>query len=161
MISYEKLTVYQSGTIFMTNKQPKRKARPGIDEYGRNSFLNNLIDGKLEKIRKDIEHGINIDFQDDNGWTAFHFASQEGHIEVIKLLVEKNANPNLHDIHGNGPLWTALMNSKGKMDIVEILLDAGADAKHKNKHGRSPLNMAMTIKNGIDKPFIDRNINEE
>jgi ankyrin repeat protein len=74
------------------------------------------------------------------------------------LLIHNKANPNLHDIHGNDPLWTAIMNSRGKMDIIELLLDAGADSNHKNKHGRSPLDMASTIKNGIEKPFVDRKI---
>jgi ankyrin repeat protein len=142
----------------MTNKQPKRKARPGVDEYGRNNLFNLLIEGNISKVKEDIFRGANVDFQDDNGWTALHFASQEGHIEIVRLLLEKGANPNLHDIHGNGPLWTAIMNSSGKLGIIELLLDAGADSAHKNKYDRSPIDIVLAMKNGIEKPFLERNL---
>ncbi|MFR5441933.1 ankyrin repeat domain-containing protein [Alistipes sp.] len=31
-------------------------------------------------------NGLNLDLQDDSGWTALHFAAQENSPEIIELL---------------------------------------------------------------------------
>ena len=52
-------------------------------------------------------------------------ASQEGHTEIVSLLLKANAKVSL-DQNGTTPLDTA--NHHGHTDIVTMLLDAGTDS---------------------------------
>ncbi len=137
----------------MTGKNPKRKPRHGIDEYGRTALHYAAHDGDVERIKALIGEGVDVNQQDDNGWTPLHFAAQLNHCGAIGILLENQANPNLHDSHGNGPLWTATMNARGRYAGIEALLKAGADPAHSNAHGRSPHEMAKTIQGGLEDVF--------
>ena len=35
------------------------------------------------------------------GWTAVHFAAYEGHVEILQLLLESGAKPDLKDWQGD------------------------------------------------------------
>ena len=137
----------------MSGKQPKRIPRHGVDEYGRTSLVNAIINGDEPLVKKLIAEGADINHQDDNGWSALHFVAQERKNTILKLLLSCGANPDLLDLHGNTPLWTAVMNSRGDFSAIRLLIKNGAMVDIKNKHGKSPLDMAMTIKGGLEKEF--------
>jgi uncharacterized protein len=139
----------------MTQKQPKRIPRAGIDEYGRSALHHAAINGDVDAINLLIKNGSDINQQDDNGYTALHFSALKYHHNIVVKLISLGSDVNLHDIYGNGPLWTAVMNSRGTLTIVTALLKANANPDHKNINNKSPREMANTIKNGIDLPFID------
>ena len=134
----------------MTGKIPKKDQRPEIDEYGRTA-LHYARDPEI--IQNLIDSGLDVNLQDDNGWCPMHFFAQDGNVEAMEVALSNNANPNLTDSHGNGPLWTATMNAKGNFSCVIALLKAGAVANHRNAHGRSPSDMAATIKGGLESVF--------
>ena len=134
----------------MSGKQPKRIPRPGIDEYGRSPLLIAASEGNLPKVLAHLSEGAAIDLQDDDGWTALRFATQARSEEVVRVLLERGANPNLVDSHGNGPLWGAVMGARGNFGIIQLLIAAGASTSQKNKHGRSPRDMAQTIGHGLE-----------
>src|SRR5262245_18037937 len=129
----------------MSGKQPKRKPRPGVDEYGRTPLHYAALNGDYDTLVRLIDSGSSIDAQDDNGCTALHFAAQERQSSLLEELLRRGASPNLVDSHGNSPLWVGLINSKGNYSIVKKLLSAGADPDHKNAHGRSPQDMATLM----------------
>ena len=137
----------------MTKKIPKKNPRQGIEEYGRNKLHYAADAGDVETVDSLLNQGLDINAQDDNGWTALHFAAQMNHANVIELLLSKMADPNLVDIHGNNPLWTATMKARGDFRCVELLLMAGSNPSTKNKYGRSPIEIAKTIANGLETPF--------
>jgi uncharacterized protein len=128
----------------MSGKQPKRKPRPGVDEYGRTPLHYAAVNGDFNALLRLLESGSPIDAQDDNGWTALHFATQDRHTKLVEELLRRSANPNLVNSHGNSPLWAGLMSARGDYSIVKKLLAAGADPDHKNVHGRSPRDIATT-----------------
>ncbi len=66
-------------------------------------------------------------------------------VDLSKYLLEKGADPNLQDIHGNTPLWTAIFNSKHQKGVIKILLQYGADPAIVNKYGKTPLLMFETF----------------
>ncbi len=137
----------------MAGKQPKRKPRPGVDEYGRIPLHYAAGNGDIAMVRAQLTSGASPNAQDDNGWTPLHFAAQGRHAEIVQLLVHEHANPNLVDRHGNGPLWTAIMNSRDDFAIIKLFLAHGADATRKNVHGKCPKEMALTIGHGLETLF--------
>jgi ankyrin repeat protein len=68
------------------------------------------------------------------GGTPLAIVSQEGHKEVVELLLRAGAEM------GKGPLLVACQN--GHKDIAQLLLRAGADKNSALKSGATPLFMA-------------------
>ena len=131
----------------MTGKIPKKKARDGVDEYGRTP-LHYAVE--VSEIKSLVALGQNINLQDDNGYSPLHFSAQRKNLETILFLLKNGANPNALDIHGNSPLWTATMNAMGEFECIVALLNAGANPNQKNKHGKSPADVANVIGNGLE-----------
>jgi uncharacterized protein len=141
--------------IEMAGRQPKRKARLGVDDYGRTPLHQAVIAGDFNALIKLLDSGSEKNTQDDNGWTALHFATQNRHSTIVMELLKRGADSNLVDSHGNSPLWTAVMNARGDFAIVKMLLMSQTNPDHKNAHGRSPRDIANTIKGGLDGVFAD------
>ena len=129
-------------------KIPKKTERPGLDRYGRNTLINSISDNDMEAAKAQVKAGIDINLQDDNGWTALHFAAQGFNEEAILFLLKNKANPNLQNNDGNTPLWVALFNCEGqKTKIFDEFLKYGADPKIKNHSDISPLDLAESVAN--------------
>ena len=61
------------------------------------------------------------------------FASQNGHENVVKLLLDNGANIDTKDKSGATPLWTAAQNEHD--NIVKLLIDKGANVNTKISYG--------------------------
>eukprot|EP00946_MAST-07B_sp_MAST-7B-sp1_P004620 g4620.t1 len=63
-----------------------------------------------------------------NGDTALILAARSGHVEVVKWLLNKDADPNLQNEHGEAPLEAAVGFKEGKVaeDMAHMLLASGA-----------------------------------
>ncbi|KNC76659.1 serine/threonine protein kinase, variant 2 [Sphaeroforma arctica JP610] len=81
---------------------------------------------------------------DENGGTPLHIASENGHKDVVELLLAKGADTHVKDETGSTPLYLASKN--GHKDVVELLLAKGADIHVKDNLAWTPLRMAS--KNG-------------
>lgn len=131
----------------MTRKTPKKKPRPGVDEYGRTPLLYAAADGASSRLQELLREGSDPNAQDDNGWTALHFAAQARSAECVRALLAAGARVNLCDSHGNTPLFRAVLESKGDGSIIAMLREAGADPHSTNSHGVSPVQLARRIGN--------------
>lgn len=60
------------------------------------------------------------------GWTGLHTASQHGHVEVVRLLLQLGADPNAREEGDNTYAlhWAA---ASRRIDIVRALLESGSD----------------------------------
>jgi serine/threonine-protein phosphatase 6 regulatory ankyrin repeat subunit B len=63
--------------------------------------------------------GILVNAGDEHGRTALIFASNNGYIDIVKLLLDNGANVNAEDKGGNTALIFA--SNKGHTDIMELL----------------------------------------
>ena len=81
-----------------------------------------------------------IDFQIMSGLTALMFASVNGHSEIVQLLLNAKAKPDLQIENGETALYLAV--GRGYPDIVQLLLDYRADPNISNRHGYSPIHLA-------------------
>ncbi|KAL0276237.1 UNVERIFIED_CONTAM: hypothetical protein PYX00_003845 [Menopon gallinae] len=81
-----------------------------------------------------------IDSLDDGGWTPMVWASEFNHLEVVRFLMSKGADPLIRDAEQNIALhWAAF---GGSIDIVELYLNDGSDINAVNVHGDTPLHIA-------------------
>ena len=77
--------------------------------------------GDIEKVRKLLQAGANVNLQDKNGETPLYKASRNGYTNIVRLLLDAGANPNIQDNGGQTALMNASMNASmnGHTDIVK------------------------------------------
>jgi lysophospholipase len=80
--------------------------------------------GKLDQVRRLIEHGADVNCGDYDGRTALHLAASEGRTEVVRFLVENGARVDARDRWGGTALADALRH--GHDDVARLLFDRGA-----------------------------------
>ncbi|KAG2180895.1 hypothetical protein INT43_008475 [Umbelopsis isabellina] len=76
-----------------------------------------------------------INDRDDQGLTALHYASDGGHLDVIKLLVEKGADVNALTNDHETPLHYACLSERA--DAAKYLIDHGCDVSIKDEEGNT------------------------
>ena len=69
--------------------------------------------------------------------TALHFASQNGQLPVMELLLNERASVDLDNSYGNSPLHTCCR--QGSISGALLLLERGASVTKFNRKGSSPL----------------------
>ena len=106
--------------------------------------------GSLEKVKAQLNAGINIDATNHWGWTALHGSASGGHIEIVKLLISNNADLDALTDAGQTPLHIAV--TWANFSIVQLLIDGGAKINaqipktaltHSSKSGATPTDWAM------------------
>ena len=82
---------------------------------------------------------------DNNGVSAVHLAAKNGHVEMLKVMLEKQVNINLTEDEpgeaGATPLHLACSHSQ--VDVVKLLIAAGADDTLKNSQGETPAHFVL------------------
>ncbi|MFK7770100.1 MAG: PQQ-binding-like beta-propeller repeat protein [Mariniblastus sp.] len=82
--------------------------------------------GDLETVKAALKSGIEVDVKTDYGATALFFACDRGQEEVVKLLLEKGADPNSKDkFYNSTPTSWAQMKPNKK--IIAMLLANGGE----------------------------------
>ena len=76
-----------------------------------------------------------IDEQDDDGFSALHWAVFKGHEEIVQRLLSSNADVSLNDRDKNTALHLAAI--LGYESFAKALLNKGADWTVKNKDNKS------------------------
>ncbi len=99
--------------------------------------------GKLDAVDKLIAKGVNIDYQDDRGWTALMDAIMMGRIPVVQRLLKAGANLMLEDTEGNTALHIAAM-SEEKQILEDVFFELDDKDRipmlnRQNKAGKTPL----------------------
>jgi len=89
--------------------------------------------------------GINVNFQNSNGWHLINSAARDGSTGIVILLLENGANPNAKNPHGISPLYDAV--NRGDFRMVESLLSCGADVDIRTNVGITPLHIAVQRNN--------------
>jgi ankyrin repeat protein len=87
------------------------------------------------------ENGIHSMRNFKNDSTPLMAAAMKGHMEVVKLLLDKGVNVNEYTSYVRiTPLMFAVKN--GHKEIVKLLLDRGANIEAKDRNGKSLLDYA-------------------
>ncbi|XP_017871984.1 PREDICTED: LOW QUALITY PROTEIN: serine-rich adhesin for platelets [Drosophila arizonae] len=82
-----------------------------------------------------------INAQDEGGWTAMVWAAELGHKDIVSLLLNHGADPNICDNDNNTVLHWSTLRYDG-LETITVLLQAGADCNVQNVEGDTPLHIA-------------------
>lgn len=118
-------------------------------------FLKAAHQGHLEAL---ANHTCAIDLADPvYNFTALFLASKEGHLDCVRFLLDKGANPNLTAYNGLSPLHVAIQFHHN--EIVNILIERGADINLVQKpYFYSPLFIAVKYQNrAVSSQLIELN----
>jgi hypothetical protein len=99
-----------------------------------------------EKIAALIKAGVWLD-ETDEGETALHWAVSRQHPEIVTMLLDAGANPNVPDNDGYTPLHDVaeMGDCPPARTMREALLAASADPSRREKNGRTPLELAESM----------------
>ncbi len=97
-----------------------------------------------QEITMELSNNINEPVM-DNGFTRLHVATNQGFIEITRLLLALGADSNCKDNEGNTPLHCAI--KKNHLNISKLLLDSGACPDKK---------IMMALMRYIMRPCINR-----
>jgi hypothetical protein len=85
-----------------------------------------------------VEHGAAVNHQNANGWTPLMSAVWHGNVEVVRLLLERGANPKLANDDG-GTALTMVLERQGS-----VLADATLEEQEEHRQGvESTLRLLM------------------
>lgn len=99
--------------------------------------------GRLEKVEELLQSNANIEAKGVKGvfpQTPLHYASQNGHRDIVDLLLDKKAQIEAKDAYQATPLHFAARC--GHRDIVRLLFHEKADIEAKEHYQRTPLHLA-------------------
>jgi uncharacterized protein len=74
------------------------------------------------------------------GWAPLHYAATNGHVEMMRLLLEHHAYIDAESPNGSTPLMMAA--GYGTPGAVKLLLEEGADPLLKNQQGLGAIDFA-------------------
>ena len=123
----EEITLFEEGTTENnnTNSESTENEMLTLPEF----YLECARFGELDDMKnalKDAEKDFNYNIKDFNGNTALHMSSANGHLNIVKYLIEDlKCDINCKNNSNNTPLHWAAIN--GQKDIVCYLLDKNAD----------------------------------
>ena len=85
-----------------------------------------------------------VNRQDEDTWTASHYACYYGHAVVLEELLAQGADPAAVNLNGCGLLQFAA--GQGHLCCALLLLDAGADARHEDEDRNTPASLARQLR---------------
>lgn len=103
-----------------------------VDSTVSNDLLRSLEPAVMAVAEWLLRAGADIDLPDDNGFTPLHYAAHSGFLPLVKLLLERGANPNARTsnelrtpLHlaaamGHTAVLAVLMANGGNMDLEDF-----------------------------------------
>jgi uncharacterized protein len=94
-----------------------------------------------------ISSGADVNQLSVDGTTALHWAVYKKDLELVQMLLDEDADPNLRNDYGATPMTVA--SEHGDHAILKALLDAGGDVESPNAEGQTLL-MAVARTGNLD-----------
>ncbi|MDC0065748.1 ankyrin repeat domain-containing protein, partial [Verrucomicrobia bacterium] len=74
-------------------------------------FYDRAMMGDIEAVKQHLAAGTGVNTQNKNGRTALHWATVNGHKDIVELLINEGADVNLKDLAGETPLdWIGALS---------------------------------------------------
>ncbi|CAD6442463.1 4cecb410-8850-4ae9-86e2-1cd6439bea72 [Sclerotinia trifoliorum] len=117
-----------------------------VDQTGPPLFLTPLhfasINGRKDIVARILEARADPSLQDNDGNTAFHHASQYGHLETLQILYQQGSREHINQANKrhNAPLHLA--SGYDHPETAKWLLDSGAAINQAGESAATPLSLA-------------------
>ena len=85
---------------------------------------------------------VNINFQNENGWSALHFACDEGNLKIVDILIKSKINLNLKTNEKKTALHISVL--RGYFDISKLLLENGAKINLRDNEQNLPIHICAS-----------------
>ena len=82
---------------------------------------------------------ININFQNENGWSALHFACDEGNVKIVDILIKSKIDLNLKTNEKKTSLHISAF--RGYFDISKLLIENGAKINLRDNEQNLPIHI--------------------
>ena len=118
-----------------------------VEDPSSGKLLHDAIwDGNIERVKRLIDNGADVNFRDDYDYTPLHWAVREGYMDIVQLLVANGADINAIGMYrwgGKTPLHQAVIY--GHKAIEKYLIAHGADVNIRDSSGLRPLDYHSSI----------------
>jgi Ankyrin repeats (3 copies) len=105
--------------------------------------------GRLERLKWFIKRRADLHNADSDGRACLHHACEEGHLMVVRELIDSNVNVNAVNVNAEGDLgYSPLMEAikKGHTLVLQMLIAHGADVNQtRGRNGDSSLIIASRV----------------
>ena len=99
-------------------------------------------DGNTSQVLALLDGGVDVNGRTSDGSYALNRAAVRNEVEIVRLLLDRGANPNVQNSEGDTPLICATKYAGGKAETVKTLVEAGTDLAIKDKNGKTALDYA-------------------
>ncbi|KAL6046305.1 Ankyrin repeat domain-containing protein 53 [Balamuthia mandrillaris] len=117
---------------------------PGVAwaNYNEQTFLHLMcLQGNPAIVARLIDNGADINALDGKGSTPLHLAAANGHLECVKVLLDRHADPNVEEPYNRcSPLHHAAQYNQTQ--VLQLLIESGATVDHKDRNGVLPIHKA-------------------
>ena len=110
------------------------------DEEGRTALYRASNEGNANLVDKLLQMEANAELKSDvhNGKTPLQVASYKGHLNVIKLLVEKG-RVDIENVNKSGETALYLAAKYNHVAVLTYLIHLNANINHQDRMGKTPL----------------------
>ncbi|MDI1245616.1 MAG: ankyrin repeat domain-containing protein [Rhodoferax sp.] len=120
--------------VLLSHPKIKVEVRNVADE---NPLMLAALKGEKELCQLMIQKGADVN---KPGWAPLHYAATNGHLEVVRLLLDEHAYIDAASPNNTTPLMMAAQY--GTPAAVKLLLEAGADPWLRNDLGLTAIDFA-------------------
>ena len=128
-----------------------KDTKPGFIKAGGSIFIDHWSSVpvsyqpcNIQTVQAIIKHGADVNAMNNKSQTALWFACCDGRMDLVKILLNKGADPNISDQNGESSLHAA-MYGMCSSETTQELIDHGANVNALNKDGASPLLLACSV----------------
>jgi ankyrin repeat protein len=139
--------------LLLVNLSCKKKINPALNK----PLLEAVRAGDLNKVKELVCGGADIN-ADVDGYRPLVEAANKKHDEIVKYLLDEDADVNIQDKDGDTALTCASL--RGSLEVTDLLIKKGAKIDIQNKQGKTALMYAIYGKHsGIVKHLLDKGAN--
>jgi len=99
--------------------------------------------GDVDSLIQILKQDVNLDFRDANSGTALYYATQNNHLDIVKVLVYNGADMDFSLDNGFSPLMCACYNDF--FDIAEYLARNGANTNDRDEYWATAMHYAVAV----------------